>query len=163
MTTTTPQPATTRRTFTIQVFPHVKKFMKKNFTHSRGVFRPDEYSNFGKLITLALKDKRGWKPRAYQDNYFRDRLSEKVTIEISTDQGRMAPRPYKLMRLNIDIDRMFKEHMIVWVNAQLAIGTAAHPACKSFLEFYNLDPDGDEYSLENAYKAWQRAQKGEEN
>ena len=142
-----------RNQFTIPVFPHVRKFMLKTYTHRGGIFKSEEYSPLGQLVTLALCDPRAWKASNDQE---RDRLNTTVTLMLNTDQCKMGPRLFKLQRINLDIDRMFKDHLVVWIKAQAELGRGAHPACRSFLEAYDLDPYGTEYNLDSAYKYWQR-------
>ncbi len=42
----------------------------------------------------------------------------------------------------------------MWIRGQQAIGSSVRASCISFLEHYNID--SNEYSLDNAYKVWQR-------
>lgn len=156
---TAKQKSTTQhRVYTIHVFAHVKKFLKKNVPSKNGVFRSEEYSTFGKMVTLALRDTRPWKQATGKgDDFFRDRLTESIVIQLTEEQARMSPRLNKLQRINVDLDRMFKESLIGWIEAQSALGTPVHSACKLFLQHYQLDEK--EYSLDSAYKHWQRSQK----
>ena len=141
-----------RNKFTIPIFPHVKKFIIKN---NRGnPLKVEEYSTLGRIITLSLRDTRA--SFEYNDQY-RDRLTEKLTIILTDDQTKYGPRVQKLMRINIDMDRVFKEALIIWISAQKQQGIPPYTSCKLFLEHYALDES--EYSLEAAYKYWQRSKK----
>jgi hypothetical protein len=55
------------------------------------------------------------------------------------------------------MDDTFKEHLLTWVEGQQTAGIPAHTACKMFLEFYDIDEK--EYSLDAAYKLWQRTKR----
>lgn len=158
MTSTTKQKH--RKQYTISVFPHVKKFMLKTFPHDNGVFKIEEWNTLGSLVTLCLIDNRAWKNRNFSndDDYFKDKLTEQITIILNKEQMELSPREYKLMRVNSEMNRLFKEHLFTWVHSQYKVGMPAHKACRSFLEYYKLDPDGTEYNIDNAYKAWQRSQ-----
>lgn len=144
---------TTRSTITVHVFPHVHKFCKKEFHHASGIFSAEEYSTFGKLVTFALRNQQ----TRNSNDQARDRLTATITIRLNKRQQELGPRAFKLQRLNIDLDLLFKEYLLVWIHAQAAQGTPAHAACKMFLQHYNLDEQ--DYSLDNAYKHWQRSQK----
>lgn len=156
---TKPQPiAKEGHHYTIHVFPQVKKFMLKNFAHQNGVFKSEEWSTLGSLVTLCLIDKEKWRDGHYNNDYLKENTTKAITIILSPRQAKMSPRVYKLQRINIEINTLFKEHMETWIKSQYKLGVPAYQACKSFLEYYGLDPDGKEYSIDNAYKAWQRSQ-----
>jgi hypothetical protein len=148
--------------YTIHVSPQVRKFMLKNFAYYNGVFRTEEWSTLGSLVTLCLIDNRAWKDRHLTDDYLKENETQKIIVELTTAQMKMTPRIFKLPRINTEINRLFKEHMVTWIRSQYEIGVSAHQACRSFLEYYNLDPGGKEYNLDNAYKAWQRSKKSNE-
>jgi hypothetical protein len=147
-----------RQQHTIHVFPHVKKFMIKTFPHQNGIFKIEEWSTLGSLVTLCLIDNRSWKDRNFSDDYFKEHLTEKIIVRLNKEQLERSPREYKLIRINSEINRLFKEHLVTWIRSQYKVGIPAHQACRSFLEYYKLDPDGTEYNIDNAYKAWQRSQ-----
>lgn len=141
--------------YQVPVFPHVKKFLKKYSPPTHGVIKVDEYSILGKFVSLALLNPRNTDEHISQ---FRDRLTETITIEITTVQAdRMSPRLNKLLRLNIDIDRLFKEHLVAWITSHRATGIPPYNACKLFLDHYSIDEN--EYSLKSAYQYWQRLKK----
>jgi hypothetical protein len=178
-TTTTAKKPTTQSRYTIQVFTHIKKYMLKKFPHQGNVFKTEEYTVLGKMVTLALTDNRAWKKKSAKkkageetgrtgrtlpsvaelDNFYRDRIKTDLVLELTTQQQKLSPRLFKLMRLNVDMDRVFKDALLEWIEAQGALGQAAHPSCRSFLEYYDIDPDGKEYGQELAYRNWQRTQK----
>lgn len=128
--------------------------MLKTYPHKGGVFHCEEYSSLGKITTLALLDRRAWKN---SNDQTRDRLTESITITLNTQQNNMLPRLHKLQRINLDIDKIFKEHLLVWIKAQEYQDTPVHAACKQFLEYFQIDEK--EYSLEAAYKYWQNQKK----
>lgn len=141
--------------YQVPVFPHVKKFLKKQYPMVHDVVKVDEYSILGKFVTLALLNPHGTDQHISQ---FRDRLTESVTFEITTIQAqRMSPRLHKLLRLNIDCDRLFKEHLVAWITSHRATGIPPYNACKLFLDHYGIDEN--EYSLKSAYQYWQRLKK----
>jgi len=144
-----------RNRFTIHIYPHVKKFITRN--NKANPFRVEEYSTLGRLITLALRDTRA--SFQYKDNndQYRNRLTATITIILTDDQSKYGPTIGKLMRINIDMDRIFKEALIVWICAQQQQGIPPYNACKLFLQYYGIDES--EYSLDAAYKYWQRYKK----
>lgn len=141
-----------RNRFTIPVFPHVKKFILKKY-RLRNPVKPEETTVFGQLITKVLKDNR--MRLKYQDSQYRDRLTESLTIVLTKEQSEFGPRQYKLIRINQAMDDAFKEHLLTWVGAQQEAGVPAHAACKMFLQFYDIDEQ--EYTLDAAYRLWQRS------
>jgi hypothetical protein len=143
--------ATTRTHFTIPVFPYVKKYILKKDVTCEPVMI-NEFSIFGKCVTLALRDNRAritnlkW-PAG-------DKLTESLTIVLTKEQAELSPRLNKLLRLNRDLDTMFKGELISWILALQTAGIPPHHACKMFLESYGISDL--EYSHGNAYRYWQR-------
>lgn len=147
--TTTKQKNRTR--FTVPIFPHVRKFILKNYKVTDPI-KVEDYNVLGKMVTLALRDNR--KRVDYNDQY-RDRLTASITIVLSKDQADLGPRIGKLIRINIHMDLIFKEHLLCWINALKGDGIPVNTACKMFLEYYNIEEK--EYSLDAAYKYYQRS------
>jgi len=145
----------TRSKFTIQVFPHLKKFIAK--TYGAGVIRTDESTVFGRLVTAALRDNRIRKDFNHLDWHMK--TTAQISIQLTTEQSGLGPKLGKLGRLNLDMDRVFKESLSGWILAQKQAGVMAYTACKAFLEFYGIDDS--EYSLDAAYKHWQRSKKSD--
>jgi hypothetical protein len=141
-----------RNEFTIPVYPHVKKFILRKFRLQEPC-RAEEYNTFGKFIMNALEDKR--LRLAYNDSQFRDRLTCSIKVLLTTEQIKTSPRLQKLIRINHAMDDAFKEHLVTWIQGQVAAGIPAYAACKMFLQFYDIDEN--EYSLDAAYKIWQRS------
>lgn len=142
----------TRNKFTIPVYPHVKKFILKKY-RLRTPVKTEETTTFGKAITLVLKDNR--LRLKYQDSQYRDRLTASLTIVLTKEQSEFGPRQNKLIRINQAMDDAFKEHLLTWVSGQQEAGIPAYAACKMFLQFYDIDEK--EYTLDAAYRLWQRS------
>lgn len=148
MTKTTTRPEA-RTQFTIPIFPHLKRFIIKNYKVKENIIRIDEYKLFGKMITLCLRDNRSG---AQYNDQLRNRQNETITVVLTADQARMAPRLGKLMRINNHIDDLYKEHLLCWITALKEEGHAPYTACKMFIHHYNLE----EKDLDAAYKFYQR-------
>ncbi len=144
--------ATSKNHYTIHVFRHVHKFMIKNYEHQRGIFKTEEYHTLGKIVSLALFDTRSWKNT--NNDQYRDRQTVAINLHLTAQQCRLAPKQFKLQRINLDVDAIFKEHLLTWIRGQQSLGYSVRNSCLSFLEYYNID--STEYSLENCYKHWQR-------
>lgn len=127
--------------------------MLRTYPHQRAVFTTYEGTTLGKLVTLALR-KSAYQERNNNDQQ-RNRPMVTITLRLTSAQLNSRPRLYKLMRLNLDIDDVFKQHLLVWIAAYNTLGVGAQPACRSFLEYFDIDET--EYSLGAAYKHWQRA------
>lgn len=143
-----------RSRFTIPVFPHVKKFIEKKY-QATGVIKTEEYTTLGKMVTLALRDGRRW---TEYNTIERKHLSDTITLHLTTEQLKLGPRTTKLLRINLDMDREFKSHLISWINAGSFVGIKPFNSCKNFLAYHRIDEK--EYSLDAAYKYWQRLKKG---
>jgi len=148
-TNTTTKPKN-RNKFTVPIFPHLKKFILKNYKVSEPV-KTEDYTTLGKMVSLALRDN-----RMLSDNndQLRDRLKSTLTIMLSKQQADLGPRLGKLIRINTNMDLIFKEHLLCWIDALKKDGIPVNTACKMFLEHYDIDEK--EYSLDAAYKLYQR-------
>ena len=151
MNKTTDTTTKARTKFKVHVFPHVKRFILKEYGPSEPV-KSEEYGVFGKMVTLALKDNRAG---ADNNDQYRDRLTASITIVLTHEQSKMGPRLGKLLRINVHMDSLFKEHLLAWISALKANGIAPYTACKMFLDYYDLDEN--EYSLNSAYMYYKRA------
>lgn len=143
---------TTNKTdFIVPVFPHVKCFIKKKYKIAASLVDVEEATTLGRLITLSLVKKEK------DEVKYSSRLTETVTIRLSSHQARYAPRIHKLISINNYVDQLFKDHLLEWIEGQRLQGTPPFAACRSFLQHYKLDEK--DYSLDNAYKFWQRINK----
>jgi hypothetical protein len=145
---------TNRNRYTIPVFPHVKKFIQKNYKVS-SVIKTEEYNTFGKLVTRALLDKR---TSPQHNDAYRNKLTASITITLTKEQAELSPRINRLLRINIDMDRIFKDHLLTYIYALQSTGIPPYTACRMFLQLYSIDEK--EYSLDAAYRFWQRAKDG---
>jgi hypothetical protein len=141
----------TRNQFTIDVFPHVKKFILKTYPSAvtrKNTVKVEEYTTLGKCITLALRE-----PASKENNgQYRSRLTETITLILTKKQAELGPRAHKLMRINTDIDRVFKEHLL---NHIAMSPFPPYAACRNFLSHFGIDEN--EYSLEVAHRFYQRS------
>lgn len=147
----------TRNEFSIPVYPHVRKFMVKKFKASKAILTT-EHSTIGMLVTAALRDnqvKTGL-GKVHEMNVrpeTREKLTDELTLILTKRQTDYSVRLSKLIVLNNYFDRMFKEHMLTFMEAQGAVGFPAYAACRNFLKFYDILES--EYSLESAYRYYQ--------
>lgn len=115
-----------------------------------------EFASPGKLVTLALLDRRGASHAlSVASGVGAERLTQKINIILTKDQRDLSPRLQKLYRLNIDFDNLFKEHLITYLKAQQLVGTPVYVACGNFLDHYKIEES--EISKEALYKCWQRS------
>lgn len=153
-TTTQRSPISNRRQYSLPIFPHLKKFIVKNY--GAGVITTEEGTVLGRIVTAVLRENRTRKFSA-RDWPHHLQTTAMITIRLTTDQAGLSPKLSKLMRINLDMDKVFKDSLVGWILAQGEAGILAYPACKSFLDYYGID--SNEYSLDAAYKYWQRARK----
>jgi hypothetical protein len=148
-----------RNRYTIPVFPHVKKFLAKNCDVNSAI-KTEEYTTLGKLVTKALLDRRNAEDNSEDSKIkvgkgFRgEKITSVITICLTKEQAELSPRLHRLMRINVDLDRIFKDHLLTYIYALTGTGIPASTACRMFLEFYSIDEK--EYSLDAAYRFWQR-------
>ena len=140
-----------RTHFTVPVYRHLKKFIIKNYKCTETI-KVENYSTLGDIVTLCLRDPQ----QAENNDQYRDRLTANITLVLSARQAKLGPRMSKLVALNVKMDRVFKEHLLAWIQALRKDGIAPFTACKIFLDYYDIDES--EYSLDAAYKHWQRSQ-----
>lgn len=143
-----------RNRYTIPVFPHVKKFILKS-TRASGIIKVEEYTVLGKLVTLALRDN---SVGAKNNDAYRDRITANITLMLSKRQADLGPRISKLIRINVDVDRVFKDHLLTSIYSLADAGIPPYKACRMFLERYNIDEG--EYSADAAYRFYQRSKSG---
>ena len=146
-----------KNVFTIQVYPHVRKYMMRfpRFPRTtQGVFLCEDTSDLGVYVTRCLTHSRSWKSI---NDQVRDRATAQIKIMLTDEQMKHSPRLVKMQRLVIDIDRHFKSALLHHIMGLQTVGVPVLTACKTFLEQYNIDEK--EYSLDNCYKHWQRSGK----
>jgi hypothetical protein len=143
-----------RKEYTIPTFSYLIKFVSKQYGQ-RSPIQVDENTAMGKFITLSLLDRRPWKEYASFNTPERsDKLSASLKIILTKEQSEMAVRKSKLLRINTDLDRLFKEHMITFIEALRTNGIPASHACKQFLRYFHIEET--EYSFDAAYKHYKR-------
>ena len=83
-----------------------------------------------------------------------DLFTSRIAVELTHDMRERSPRLYRLVYANTELEREFKEALVMWIRAQKQLGYTAKDACISFLE--TLKITDREYSYDAAYKFWQR-------
>lgn len=127
-----------------------------NYSHNGSCVLVDECTDLGKFITLALLDRRAWKEsRDINTPERSSKLNCTIRFLLTKEQSGMAVRLSKLIRINLDMDRVFKEHLLTFIESKKQDGTPVRLACRNYLEYLNIDES--EYSLEAAYKHYQRS------
>lgn len=140
--------------FKIEVFIHLKKFMLRAFPHQRGTFTTYEKTELGKLVTIALLKHRQTQFTGKSPNdQERNRPMATIILRLTEAQRLLKPRQFKLA-INLEVDDVFKRYLLLWITTQGTMGVGVQAACRSFLEYYDIDET--EYSLGAAYKHWQR-------
>jgi hypothetical protein len=137
-------------TFTIPIFPHVKKFIAHRYG-LRSPIKVSENLSLGKMISFALMDKRH---RNLASEPHHDGMTDSVTLILTEDQLRMTPRIKRLIVINTDFHQLFKEHLMTYILAQKSMGVPAKAACRNYLSDMGINEK--EYSIESAYKYYQR-------
>lgn len=125
---------------------YLKKFIRSEFPTKGGRTVVSITSPLGRAAALSGYDKRLWKYRPAKSYY------EKLTLLFE-------PEDIKINStwLVISISRMFKEKLILWIQAQEDLGQPSIKACRSYLNHLKILKS--EYSVSNAYKVWLRYNK----
>ena len=86
-------------------------------------------------------------------------LTEQVAIQVSFDLFKRLKNRKRRMRVGEYLHKINQSHINEFIKAQLLESdrTSAMQALKTFFEFNEIDED--DYSLESAYKSWQRYKK----
>lgn len=133
----------------IYLKPHIRKFVLKHHPGKEPIV-VTERSTLGMAIAHALQDDRKYKF---------DRLVNHYTSELRIHPHkvwlRRSPRGYKLVKVNIELERRFKEVVLVWVSAQVFAGVPASTSCKDFMAYYGLDEN--DITFEGIHKIWTRS------
>jgi hypothetical protein len=132
----------------IYVKPHLKKFILKHHPGKQPLYA-DERSPLGAAIMHVLMEVR----KSKFENIIHHH-TECILVTPTVNMARRSPRQYKLVRVAVEMERVFRQAIIVWVSAQQEAGLPANQACKNFLEHYGIDEG--EFSYDGVYKCWQR-------
>ena len=132
----------------LNVSPLTKKIMLKRYAGQEPfkINRRDDYNHYlqfqpFRLNVLAVKK-------------VKNQLTEQVAIEVSHDlYKRLKHRPRRL-KIGEYLHKVNQGVINEFVKAQVLTGETAMAALKTFFEINDIDED--DYSLEAAYKSWQR-------
>lgn len=131
--------------------PHIRKFVLNHHPGKEPLII-DERSMLGSIIMNCTNDKRKFKFDKAINNYTTD-----IRVVPTTEILKRSPRQYQLVKVNIELERWFREAVLVWVRAQVAAGVPASASCKTFMAYYKLDEN--DISFEGIHKMWIRSLK----
>ncbi len=83
-----------------------------------------------------------------------DEYTERIQLSLTDDMRKRSPSLRRLVHINVDLERVFKEHLYIWVEGQRNAGIPEYEACKNFLDHYRIQDN--EYSYDAAERAWRR-------
>lgn len=127
---------------------HIRKFVMKHHPGKEPLY-VDEKSMLGNALMNSVIDKRKYKfDKAI--NAYDQELRIIPTLRIK----QRSPRAFKLVRVNIELEKWFRQSLLVWVSAQVAAGVPASASCKDFLLYYKIDDN--ELSFDAVHKIWLR-------
>jgi hypothetical protein len=132
----------------IPIEPYLKKFVLFVMDVQEPI-EVDEKGLLGRCIMKALQETRTHKFDRVLENY-----TERIQVILNSDMRERSPRPHRMIYMNVELEKAFKEALIVWIKAQKRAGEPASTAAKNFLQ--ELKIDDAEYSYDAAYKVWQR-------
>ncbi len=136
-----------QKTVTISIKPHLKKFLLNRFKQKEGPIDVTMNNFLSELIHDIWRDGR----RKVNGN---DAYTDCIEIRVTQFFERRSLTPYQLSRLNLKLDKMFRECMYIWIESQRNIGVPAYKASEGFLKYMGIKES--EYSKETAYRSWSR-------
>ncbi len=140
--------------FRIPMKPHLKKFVLKR-ARSKEPLQVNERSLLGRNIMKVLQETRKHKFDSVLYQY-----TDRLQVTLTHDMMERSPNLKRLVYVNTEIEKEFKEAIFIWVEAQMEMNCPANEACKNFLEYYGIDDT--EYTYDATYKAWQRYKEDED-
>jgi len=135
-------------TVDIPIKPHLKKFVLFQLDRSEPL-ELSEKDLLGSAVMKILLEKRQHRFENIVESY-----TSRIKVKLNSDMRKRSPRLYRLIYANTELEREFKEALMLWIRAQRQLGYTAKDACINFLETMKIDER--EYSWDAAYKAWQR-------
>src|SRR5687768_16569161 len=112
--------------------PRLVRFAEKEFCDGLSFpFPVDEGSLIGRQIFTILTDQRLHKaPSTEHESALRILLSDTL--------AKRSPDLVKLSRINLYLEELFKRALVIWVKAQVQIGSNRYQSVVNFLRFYGL-------------------------
>jgi hypothetical protein len=135
-------------TVKIPIKPHLKKYVLFTMDCQEPI-ATDEKGMIGRCIINVLKEK-----REHRFDNVLEKYTDRIEVQLNADMRSRSPKLHRLLYINIELERLFREAIIIWVHAQKDAGMPANEACKNFLA--KLKIEEREYSFDAAYKLWQR-------
>lgn len=137
----------------IYLKPHIRKFVLKHHP-GKEPLAIDERSMLGSVLMACTIDNRKFKFDKSIHRY-----TEMIRVAPTTEVLKRSPRQYKMVKVNIDLERRFRDAVLVWVSAQVSAGVPASASCKDFMAYYGLDEN--DITFDGIHKIWTRAQADE--
>lgn len=138
------------KVITLKTYPHLRKFIEGFYrVNEHGEVRVDMYNSLGIVLSNSLRSKK--KMRSNQ----LERLTDRLTINLAYDLSKLSLQPRIVYQFNVDMDRVFKDHIIEWIVSQTDLGTVSvTDAILSFQKKYKINES--DYSFENIYRHYTR-------
>lgn len=135
-------------TVKVPIKSHLKKFVLWALDADEPV-QVTEIDFLGRSIMKVLQETRSHKFANVLEGY-----TERIEIQLTSRMQERNYRLHRLIHINTELDKAFRDAIILFVRAQNQAGEPSNSACKNFLELLNIDES--EFSYDAAYKAWQR-------
>ena len=121
------------KVFSVPSPTHLVKFAAKEFWEGKTPpFVVSERCILGKFIYSLLIDKRSRNDYAYESESI-------LSIQLSDTLAKRSPTLSKLLRVNLFLQEHFDYSLMLWVKAQMQIGSNRYQAVLSFLRYFDLD------------------------
>lgn len=131
------------------ILPHLKKYIYKFYRLEVSTpVKVTMHSSLGIAMKHVLREKK----KANKKDL--DRYAERMLFILPSDMCTLEIRSSFVVNFNVHYDRIFKEQMRQWVQAQWEAGINNRVALQNFLAYYNIKDH--EYSYDNAQRDWLR-------
>ena len=130
------------------IYPHLKKFILKFYDLREGeVVQVGMNNSIGIAMKHVIREK-----KPLQRDI--EKMTDRIQFELCTDIAHCEIRYSYIIAFNKSYNKVFKDHLILWIKAQAKAGINARQSVINFLKEYELDEN--EYSYDSAYRHWTR-------
>lgn len=144
--------------FRVPVLPYLKKYLEKHvFCGQTAPYKLEEDTLIGKQFMSLIIDAR--KKDMMGDKKIE--MTAVIEVELSKMMAERSPSIRKLIPISFYLDKLFKDHLIVWIKSAEHYGIRPSPASKDFLAHFGIQES--EYTYDAAYRHWLRYKNNEYN
>lgn len=126
------------------IYPHLKKFIINFYNYQKlDVIPVGMNSSIGIAMKHVIREK---KPLQREI----EKMTERIRFELCDEISNFEIRNSYVIAFNKAYNKMFKDQMMIWVNAQWKAGINNRQSIINFLQEFNIKES--EYSYDSAYR-----------